>query len=338
MLFRSTIHYPRYYYTPKIGRRWYHEFMWHSVKRTLSRGLDAFRPQAVLGYWTHPDGTVAVRYARQINAKAFVMVGGSDVLLTSPGSTRGRLVCSTLNAADGVLSVSQDLHRRVMECGVPSERVHLVYRGVDRTRFFPGDRSEARARLGLPSGPTLFLWVGRMVPVKGLDILMQAAARLNRRGCFFELVMAGDGVERVRLERMAGTLGLRNVVRFVGNVPHVDLPDWYRAADWCVLSSHSEGVPNVLLEAHACGTPFIATRVGGVAEIAVHGVDRMVPPGDPEGLAEHMAQHVAISAVERDRLASRVLGLETAAATIGALLQGKLQPTQAANRPPVESR
>jgi glycosyltransferase involved in cell wall biosynthesis len=74
-------------------------------------------------------------------------------------------------------------------------------------------------------------------------------------------------------------------VTFVGYVPHADLPDWYRAADLTVLPSRSEGIPNVLLESIACGTPFVASRVGGIPEVADPLVDRLVAPGDRDALA-----------------------------------------------------
>lgn len=316
-----SIHFPRYYYLPKIGRRWSHWFLWRSVHSTLFGTLREFRPDAVVGYWTHPDGTVAVNYARRVGAAAFIMVGGSDVLLSVRDSRSQQTIAETLQSADGVIVVSADLRKRVVKLGVSPERVHVVYRGVDRARFVMGDRSAARARLGISHEKPIFLWVGRMVPVKGLDNLLQAADRLRQRGCRFELVLAGDGSERSRLEQTAASLGLKEVVRFVGQIAHADLPDWYRAADWTVLTSHSEGVPNVLLESHACGTPFIATRVGGVTEIAVDGVDRIVPPADPNSLADQMADAMGADPVDRETLASRVSGLEAAAEAISRLIE-----------------
>lgn len=315
-----TIHYPRYYYTPKVLRSWYDWYMWHSVKSVL-KNLADFRPEAVIGYWPYPDGSVAVRFARQMAAASFVMAGGSGILIHALESEwRRRKIVDTLNAADGVLAVSADLRQKTIDLGVPADNVHLVYRGVDRDRFFPGDKDAARRRLGLTPAVPLFLWVGRMVPVKGLDVLLQAAASLKRRGRPFELVLAGDGFERRRFEAVAAALGLCDAARFVGPVLHHELSDWYRAADWTVLTSHSEGVPNVLLESHACGTPFIATRVGGVAEIAVEGVDRLVAPADHEGFAEQMFQALANTAVNPQEIAARVSGLETAANAISEIV------------------
>lgn len=330
------VHYPRFYYPPKIGRRWYHRFMWHSLKPGLRRIQRDLRPQAVLGYWAHPDGTVAVRYAREIGATAFVMCGGSDVLLQAQGSSARRsLIATTLQSADGVVVVGDNLRRRVIELGVSPQRAHVVSRGVDRERFYPEGRKQARARLGLPADRPIFLWVGRMVPVKGLETLIAAAQKLNDLGQEFELVLIGDGSERRRLEQLTKDSAIAGRVRFVGTRPHAELADWYRAADRTVLTSHSEGVPNVLLESHACGTPFIATRVGGVSEIAEPGVDQLTPPGDAGEFCHAMASAIVAGPADGARLSARVAGLDAAASAIGRLLDKSLSLPQAEVAPPL---
>ena len=107
------------------------------------------------------------------------------------------------------------------------------------------------------------------------------------------LYLVGDGAGRRDLETLTARLGLEGVVRFVGKVDQTALPDWYRAADLTVLASRSEGVPNVLRESLACGTPFVATRVGGVSEIAAGTTCRLVPAEDPAALSEAIAASLA---------------------------------------------
>ena len=123
-----------------------------------------------------------------------------------------------------------------------------------------------------------------MSPEKGLDVLVDACARLPR-GLDFSLYLAGDGPLRGELTERARRAGLAQRIVFAGTVPHDALPDWFRAADVTVLPSRSEGVPNVLLESIACGTPFVASDVGGVAEIADLRADRLTPAGDADALA-----------------------------------------------------
>jgi glycosyltransferase involved in cell wall biosynthesis len=132
----------------------------------------------------------------------------------------------------------------------------------------------------------LLLWVGRMVDVKRLDVLIAACGILQRQGVNFELCLAGDGPRHSSIRMAVQRAGLTDRVRFLGSVRHEHLPEWYRAADAVVLSSASEGLPNVLRESLACGTPFASTDVGSIGEIADPAWSRLSAPGDPAALAQ----------------------------------------------------
>jgi glycosyltransferase involved in cell wall biosynthesis len=279
------VHYPRYYYVPKIFRPQYGWFYWLSVRGRIKHLLSTFRPEVLLSYWTHPDGEAAVRAARLARVPAVVMVGGSDVLVLTANASRKRRIVQVLQNADAVVAVSHDLKSKLIGLGISPEKVHVVYRGVDRRRFAPGDRAEARRRLGLPDNKRVLVWVGRMVPVKGLDILLEACVQLRSRDVHLHLYLVGDGPLRASLRAETVAKGLAGMISFIGLVDQDQLPDWYRAADLVVLPSRSEGVPNVLREAKACGTRFVASRVGGIPELAVEPWDQLVPAGDPAALA-----------------------------------------------------
>ena len=287
------VHYPRYYYPPKILRRHYGWFLGRSVGSMVRQLLRSHRPDVVLGYWVHPDGEVAVRTARSASMPAVVMVGGSDVLVLAQEPSRRRCILDVLHGADAVVAVSQDLRAKLVGYGIPPEKVHVVSRGVDGDRFSPGDRAEARCRLGIPAEGRVLLWVGRMVPVKGLDVLLEACSDLVDRRVDFHLYLVGGGTSRNSLEAEARSRGLSERISFVGPQLNERLPDWYRAADLTVLPSRSEGSPNMLRESLACGTPFVASRVGGIPEIAEEGSSRLVAPGDPTALAEAIAHALA---------------------------------------------
>src|SRR5206468_10956974 len=145
-------------------------------------------------------------------------------------------------------------------------------------------------QLAMPAAGKVLLWVGRMEPVKGLDVLLAACRRLSDGGVNYRLYLVGDGSLRAGLEKETQKRGLAAVVTFVGVRRREQLADWYRAADLTVLPSRSEGVPNVLRESLACGTPFVASRVGGIPEIADERLSRLVPPDDPAALAEAISQ------------------------------------------------
>ncbi len=284
--------YPRYLYVPRTLRSWYGSMFEWSVRGAFRRSVAAARPDVVFATWAYPDGWAAVRLARRDGLPVVLKVHGSDVLEMDqyPGRRRGTV--EALRQADRVVAVSRDLAGRVIECGADPARVHVIYNGVDAAVFHPGDRGAARRRLGLdpdPDRPAL-LYVGNLLPVKGPDVLIEACGRLAARGAGFDLHVVGKGPMRPALERLAAERGVGGRVRFHGVIAHDRLPDWFRAATALVLPSRSEGVPNVLLEAAACGTPFVASRVGGVSEVAHLGVARLAPPADPAGLADAIAE------------------------------------------------
>jgi glycosyltransferase involved in cell wall biosynthesis len=181
--------------------------------------------------------------------------------------------------------VSQDLAGKATELGVDPHRVNVVYDGVDETVFQPGDQSDARNKLGLGSDP-MVLFVGNLVPVKGTWVLLQACSQLISQGVNLTCHIIGDGPLRRDIASYIRVHKLQDRISLHGSLPHHELPDWFRAANALILPSFSEGVPNVLLEAMACGTPFVASRVGGIPEIAHLGRNRLVPPGDARILAE----------------------------------------------------
>ena len=302
----AEVRHPTYYYTPKVLRAWYGAFFWWSIRRTVGNLLQGFAPDVVIGYWSHPDGISAVRIARRLGLPAVVMVGGTDILVLGQQRSRRRAIRRVLDDADAVIAVSQDLKRALRTWGVPERRVHVVYRGIDAQRFNPGDRAAARRRLGIEPGKRVVLWVGHMAPVKGLDVLVDACAAAVER-LDFHLYLVGHGSAASNLQRRCARLGITSRVTFVGYVAHADLPDWYRAANLLVLPSRSEGVPNVLLESIACGTPFVASRVGGIPEIADPLVDRLVAPNDREALADAIVH----SLIAPSRITRRTMPIST---------------------------
>jgi glycosyltransferase involved in cell wall biosynthesis len=282
------VEYPRSWFTPRLLRAHYGRFLVWSLRGWFCRALNEFRPDLVFGTWAYPDGWAAVKLARRAGLPVVLKVHGSDILELGKYPARRQGTIEALCGADRVVTVSRDLAQNAIALGAPPEHVHLIYNGVDDSVFFPGDRGEARVRLGLDPVRPVLLYVGNLLPVKGPDVLIDAAAALTV-SVDFHLHVIGQGPLRRSLEARAVSRGLNDRVCFHGPVAHQDLPDWFRASNFLVLPSRSEGVPNVLLEAAACGTPIVASCVGGVPEVAHLGPSRLVPPDDPGALAGAIA-------------------------------------------------
>jgi D-inositol-3-phosphate glycosyltransferase len=194
-------------------------------------------------------------------------------------------------------------------CTADPARVRVIPCGVDLALFRPGDRARARARLGLGAGRVL-LFVGRLTPIKGLETLLRALAVARADGLggipVRLIVVGGDreerwDVERTRLARLARELGVAAWVEFRGPQPQAVLPDYYAAADLCLMPSLYESFGMVALEAMACGVPVIASRVGGLAVTVQDGTTGvLVPEGDVPALARAVAD---LLGDERRRLA-----------------------------------
>jgi len=282
------VSHPVYFFPPKVMRGLYGGLFRRCIRRSFRRTVIEFQPDVILGSWAYPDGWAALDLARRAGLPVVIKVHGSDVLTQSSYPARQRKTIETLRAADGVIAVSRDLSEKMIGFGVQPERIRIVYNGVDTQLFRPGSKSEARAKLGLDAVAPMLLYVGNLLPVKGVDVLIEACAKAAKNGSRFNCQLVGQGPLRPDLERRIAALGLEQRVKLVGAKPHDELPDWFRAADALVLPSRSEGVPNVLMEACACGVPFVATRVGGIPEVAHLGRGELVTAADADALATAM--------------------------------------------------
>jgi D-inositol-3-phosphate glycosyltransferase len=183
-----------------------------------------------------------------------------------------------IEAAD-VLVASTDDEWKQLAClyGASHDKLKTLHPGVDHASFSPGPRAEARAALGLGAGAVM-LYAGRIQRLKGIELAVRAADELRSAlESPLTLLIAGGAsgpagaIEVARLRALVDELGLGGVVRFVGPVPHPELPVYYRASDVLVVCSHSESFGLTALEAHSCGTPVVGTPVGGLSHVVTDG-------------------------------------------------------------------
>lgn len=183
-------------------------------------------------------------------------------------------------AAADVLIAATDEELGQLAClyGASHDRLKTLHPGVDHELFTPGDLGAARAELGLDPDAAILLFVGRIQPLKGLELAIRSLEQLEPvLGRPVGLVVVGGAsgrggeAEVDRLHDLAVELGVAGLVTWVGPQPHSRLPLYYRAADSVVVCSHSESFGLAALEAHACGTPVVGTAVGGLSHIVTDG-------------------------------------------------------------------
>lgn len=232
-----------------------------------------FQADIILTQYAHFDGLIGAVAAKILGKKLVVQAVGSDLKIHSRSLVGSTIVRLMFRIASGVICVSKDLENIAQGFGAKNTIVIPT----------PLDLSGFRER-NLPRESKQVITVARLIPIKGMSYLIKAMTFIKEAA----LVIIGDGSERRTLERLTLELGLGNNVSFLGWIDH-GYPFWeyLQRSTVFVLPSLSEGCPRVLIEAMACGLPIVATRVGGVNEVIVDGVNGfLVPPRDEKALAE----------------------------------------------------
>jgi glycosyltransferase involved in cell wall biosynthesis len=317
---------PRFPALPKIGMTLAPFLLYRAVLSLVERLRRERGFELIDAHYFYPDGIAAAMLARRLGVPTVITARGTDVNLIAQYRIPRRMIRWAARQAGAVVAVSQALKEKLVALGVERERIHVLRNGVDLELFHPEGREKARADLELRH-PTL-LSVGNLLAFKGHGVVIEALSLLPE----YELVIAGAGPDRAAFEALARERGVSGRVRFVGSFSQQDLRRYYCAADALALASSREGWPNVLLEAMACGTPVVATDVGGVPEI-VTSIDAGIVV--KERSAPALARAVrALLARPRGRAATRRFAEQFG---WGATTRGQLQlfrQVLAANSPP----
>lgn len=268
---------PVYYVPTRMFPRglffsYYGEFYFRAVKPIIDTLKEEFPFDLIHCHTIFPDGYTGAKLKNEYGVPVVSTIHGSDILLYPKRTKRiYQRTVEALQENNHVITVSRRLQEEA-EKMVEDLPVSTIYNGFDPKQFFPIDREEAREKLALPLQGKKILFVGNLLPVKGVPYLLQAFQQLLQKERAIDLYLIGTGPLEGELRKQAQELGIAEKTHFMGRKPHDQIPLWVNSADVVVLTSLSEGLPSILLESMGCGRPMVATDVGGIKEILQDGV------------------------------------------------------------------
>lgn len=255
----DSIRYFPYFFSPKVGRRFYAIFMFISMLIHSLIWLKRIKPNKIFATWAFPDAVAAGWLSKLLKCPFYFKVHGSDIDIQCQHNARAKQVKNISQHARGIASVSQALADKMAKFGVEKSKIKVIYNGVDHDKF--------NQATSAPIDQPYLLFIGNLKLDKGVMELLEGYANSAALTKGIKLVFAGNGAMMGPLNTKVTQLGIQDKVIFLGSINHDQVPVWLQHAQLLALPSYHEGVPNVLLEAMASGIPVIATNVGGIPEV-----------------------------------------------------------------------
>jgi glycosyltransferase involved in cell wall biosynthesis len=256
------IYHPRYVVIPKVGMLLTPLLLARSVYRQIKAlQKQGYQFDVMDAHYYYPDGVAAAIVARLLKKPLSITARGTDINLISNFPLPRKMILWASKVASVNLAVCEALRQRMLEIGISEPTSHVLRNGVDLQLFSPLDREALREKWQINA--KLLISVGYLIERKGHHLIIEAMSALPD----YQLFIVGGGEWEAKLKAQAQTLGVADRVRFIGEVGHQHLPELYNIADALVLASEREGWANVLLEAMACGTPVVASKIWGTPEV-----------------------------------------------------------------------
>jgi teichuronic acid biosynthesis glycosyltransferase TuaC len=262
-----TIYHPRYPLLPAVSMPLHGWLMLLGTFLLVRRLHQQNRFDCIDAHYVYPDGFAAVLLGKLLGLPVIVSARGTDINLFPSFRLIRPMIRWTLRNVAGAVAVSTGLQDAMLRLGLPRDSVQVIGNGVDLERFSSVDRAAARNHLGLPQDAQIVVSVGGLVEAKGHHHLILSLAAILPRHPKLRAYIIGEGPSRSKLESLIRARGLQNHVVLQGSQANEQLRFWYSSANLSCLTSSREGWPNVILESMACGTPVLATGVGGVPEV-----------------------------------------------------------------------
>lgn len=266
------------FYIPGILRSFNGVFLLLSVLLCVVPFVRLLRAKRVLASWAFPDALVCGWLKRLAGYRLYIQCLGSDINVHQQHPRRRAMLAAAFSSADAVITVSEDLAKKARQIS-PAADVITIYNGVNFERFRLQNQQATAKSL---------IFIGNLIKTKGVFELLQAIKLLNDPEV--TLHMVGGGPEAQALARTANELGMSNQVQFYGRLPHQQVSELLQHSQLLVLPSYSEGVPNVIMEALACGIPVVATSVGGIPEVVSEQSGVLLADHQPASIAAGIQQ------------------------------------------------
>lgn len=281
-----------YFYLPKIGRRFVPLFQKFALKQCLP-WIKSKSLKAILASWGFPDAVAVTKLNKQLNLPLFVKVHGTDVNENCQVASRAIQMKQGFDQANQVFCASRALADELEKIGVSRDKLNVNYNGVNPAVFYPSAESKVVKRL---------VFVGSLIPTKGVSELLEAFLAVYQNDASVSIDIIGSGPMSETILAWIKQHQLENSVNFLGSLPLPEVAAHIRKSALLVLPSYREGVPNVVLESFASGTPVVSTTVGGIPEVVNDKVGLLVKPKNSIELARAIEQALATEWQEQDIL------------------------------------
>ncbi|WP_189637877.1 glycosyltransferase [Thalassotalea sp. HSM 43] len=262
-----------YFYIPKFARSLVPFFQYLSLLCLLSR-IRAFKASAILASWGYPDAVAVSMLNRHLKLPMFVKVHGTDINEHIQYPRRRRLMRKYLGKVQGIFVVSKDLQSQLKAIGIADDKLWLNYNGVDQQLFHPEDNQQANR----------CIFIGSLIASKGVNELIEAFVQLSQGNPEYHLDVVGEGPLYPQLQQQIIAANMQQQISLHGSIAADKVSQLLAKSSLLILPSYREGVPNVVLEAFACGVPVVATNVGGIPEVVTEQSGILVRKGDAQQL------------------------------------------------------
>jgi len=285
-----TVYFPRFLSFPGIMRNLDAFMMFICCFSLVRRLIKEYRIEIIDSHFTYPDGLAATWLAKKLTLKSIITLRGTEVTHSKNAGRRKQLL-KAWDQADRLFTVSNSLCQHDIAMGADTEKFTVIGNGIDTEKFKPIEKNVAKKQIGIETNTVVLITVGGLVERKGFHRVVACIPELLKRHPKLLYLLVGstnaEGNFEPQIRALAKKLNVTDKVRFLGTLKPEELSTPLSAADVFVLSSSNEGWANVILEAMACGTPVIATDVGGNAEVVIsEELGKIVPFGNHEALLQ----------------------------------------------------